>query len=941
MNVIIIQPPMMQLNSPYPSGAYLSAFFKRLCSSSTSASNTSGKISWYDLSIELFHSVFSREGLSRIFTLSENKALSLADRAENAGDDGTAFNLRRYVSQAESWCSWIEPVKSILCGCCGSGREICHEFVRSAHVPRGQRMENYLSSLNRDVSADDAQFLAGLALADLSDYITAVFDENFALIRYAESLAAGDAPFDEIEKAADAPVMKEFYAPLVEKLISGLHAELCSTKQKTLFLISVPFAGVFSPALATCRIIRRIFADDAVISIGGGYVNTALRSVSDERIFSYTDYLSYDRGYAFYEALLGGSLKKETVPAATKLEVPVGAGLGFDAGSRILYMPPDESLKNEETLTRTLVPDYQDADFSKYLRVADDVNPMHRIWSDGAWMKAFLAYGCYWHRCAFCDTSLDYVRCYKPVETERLFSGLLAQAEAKGVYGIHFVDEAAPPVLLKKFALLNCAGGVFDDGGTSSAGGSAYESCLSDAGGSALSGDSQNESGSAFTGGSPNAGNFALSCGAANSSNSTFTGGSTTASNSALEGAPANSSCPAFTGGASNSSNFAFTGVSPNAGNSALSGGTSNSSNSTFTGGSTTSSCSALSCGSANSSNSALSGAPANSSLSAFTSSPYPRNARRLSFWGNIRFEKAFTRDMADILAYGGLTGVSGGIEIASESGLADVNKGINVENLVAACAAFKEAGILVHAYMIYGFYNETPQMLIDSAETLRQLYKAGLVDSSFWHKFTLTEHSEVFSKWKKGLCPDLNPEFPGDDAKDGRKPFAEYGLHFKGENRSEKYGQPLMLALEAWMHGESLDKPVQKWFPFAMPKPSVPPDFIDRAVTKYEKSRDAAFAEKVPPEASLRQDYYWLGGKPFVLSAAGGKAFQLCWSYMGELLYADFPGGTKREEAQLTADFLWSMNPKNHQRECGCKIPAVFGKIFRQIRGRGLAKGF
>lgn len=296
---------------------------------------------------------------------------------------------------------------------------------------------------------------------------------------------------------------------------------------------------------------------------------------------------------------------------------------------------------------------------------------------------------------------------------------------------------------------------------------------------------------------------------------------------------------------------------------------------------------------------------------------------------------------MADILAYGGLTGVSGGIEIASESGLADVNKGISVENLVAACAAFKEAGILVHAYMIYGFYNETPQMLIDSAETLRQLYKAGLVDSSFWHKFTLTEHSEVFSKWKKGLCPDLNPEFPGDDAKDGRKPFAEYGLHFKGENRSEKYGQPLMLALEAWMHGESLDKPVQKWFPFAMPKPSVPPDFIDRAVTKYEKSRDAAFAEKVPSEASLRQDYYWLGGKPFVLSAAGGKAFQLCWSYMGELLYADFPGGTKREEAQLTADFLWSLNPKNHQKECGCKIPAVFGKIFRQIRGRGLAKGF
>ena len=82
---------------------------------------------------------------------------------------------------------------------------------------------------------------------------------------------------------------------------------------------------------------------------------------------------------------------------------------------------------------------------------------------------------------------------------------------------------------------------------------------------------------------------------------------------------------------------------------------------------------------------------------------------------------------MADILSYGGLTGVSGGIEIACGDGLLDVNKGIDIESLVSACAAFKEAGIRVHAYMIYGFYNETPQMLIDSAETLRQLFAAGL----------------------------------------------------------------------------------------------------------------------------------------------------------------------------------------------------------------------
>jgi radical SAM superfamily enzyme YgiQ (UPF0313 family) len=204
---------------------------------------------------------------------------------------------------------------------------------------------------------------------------------------------------------------------------------------------------------------------------------------------------------------------------------------------------------------------------------------------------------------------------------------------------------------------------------------------------------------------------------------------------------------------------------------------------------------------------------------------------KALTFWGNIRFEKAFSRDLADILAKGGLIGVSGGIEMACGEGLSNINKGIDIKTLVFSLAAFKEAGILTHAYMIYGYYNETPQMLIDSAETLRQLFKAGLLDSSFFHKFTLTKHSTLFAEWEAGKHPDLHPIFPKNN-------FTDYELHFKGEEKSEKYGVPLSLAVNAWMHKKSLDKPVEKWFNFPMPKPTVQKDFVEKALEEYEAAK-------------------------------------------------------------------------------------------------------
>ncbi len=835
MKVIIIQPPLVQLNTPYPSGAYLSAFFKKLASengvrgsaeggSSCGSGSLSGasslcesnrsrgpeieSVKWYDFSERVFNALFCRRGLETLFSLSQEKALSLAETAENQGDEETAWNLRRYVSQSDMWIDWIDTIVSILRG---NDRELSHEFVRSAHVPRGRRMETFLQSLDHEVGIDDAQLLASFALADLADYINYVFDNNFSLIRYAEAVSTGNSTFAQIEKTLDAPFLRTFYAPLLEEMVGEIRAELGVAKDAAessrsvgepgsgaagngepdsaasaaslLFCISVPFGGTFSAALLTCRMLKARFGGKAIVCLGGGYINTALREIRDPRIFEYADYISYDKGYGFYSGLLHGSLSKAVENDPEKRAALVGTGLCYKHGAWTVLSPSQEDKHLEEVMTRNLCPDFSDIDFSRYPKVSDDTNAMHRIWTDGSWIKAFLAYGCYWHRCAFCDTMLDYVCKYNPVSTATLYKGLYEQAERAGVYGIHFVDEAAPPVLLEQFALENC----------------------------------RNEK-------------------------------------------------------------------------------------------------------------------------------------RKLSFWGNIRFEKAFTRDLADILAHGGLTGVSGGIEIASGEGLSDVNKGIDIDGLVGACAAFKEAGILVHAYMIYGFYNETPQMLIDSAETLRQLFAAGLIDSAFWHKFTLTKYSTVYNNWKTGKCKDIKPLPPKDDS------FAVYELRFEGESKSEKYGTPLMTALDAWMHGRALEKPVQKWFPFSMPKPLVAPDFIDRAIARYEKKRDAAFNEKYPADGrqntgrpaadkasggghSFGRDfskYVWIGGKPIVVRR--GKATFIEWTYMGEMFSVQVPEkGVK--EAEEAAQSLTQMrayaehgSPENSQ----ITIPEW---LFRAVRGKGLAK--
>jgi hypothetical protein len=245
-----------------------------------------------------------------------------------------------------------------------------------------------------------------------------------------------------------------------------------------------------------------------------------------------------------------------------------------------------------------------------------------------------------------------------------------------------------------------------------------------------------------------------------------------------------------------------------------------------------------------------------------------------LVFWGNIRFEEAFTPDAAAILASGGLLGISAGIEVASEAGLKRLGKGVGLGEIVRSCAAFKEAGILTHAYLIYGYWDETEQEILDSAEIVRQLFAEGLLDSAFWHKFVLTCHSGLYAQWRRGRRRGLEVSRESG----GTPVFARNDLHFAGEERFDKYTAPLDALLALWMKGGA-GSPLEQAFPFAVPRPAAPPDLVRRLLDEYARDRDKDRARKKAGESG-GGSVIFLGSAPGLAGEGKTKSPSLFWRW-------------------------------------------------------------
>lgn len=396
MRLLLVQPPLTQLNTPYPGTAYLARFLGQ----------RGVHVSQRDLGIELVHSLFSQDGLSQIFEEIEQH--------EELPEPGW-----RALALANAHLAAVGPAMRFLQG---RDSSVAHRILHTAFLPVGPRLERSdLQGFGPLAAQDAARHLATLYLADLADLVTACIDPGFGLARYQHHLALSPAPFDPLwERLQQTSLVDQHLDALIDTL--PLDAPIG---------LSVPFPGNLYGAL---RIGRALKARGAQVWMGGGYVNTELREVKEPRLWECVDALSFDDGEGPILALLehhngGGDRRHRTLTQSGWHQAEV-------------ERPPMTSAAH-----------YGDLDLSLYLDLLDTLNPAHRLWSEGRWNKLTLAHGCYWKRCAFCDVSLDYIGRYEPARIEMLLDQMQELIEETGVSGFHLVDEAAPPKGLRDLAL--------------------------------------------------------------------------------------------------------------------------------------------------------------------------------------------------------------------------------------------------------------------------------------------------------------------------------------------------------------------------------------------------------------------------------------------------------------------------------------------------------
>jgi hypothetical protein len=195
-----------------------------------------------------------------------------------------------------------------------------------------------------------------------------------------------------------------------------------------------------------------------------------------------------------------------------------------------------------------------------------------------------------------------------------------------------------------------------------------------------------------------------------------------------------------------------------------------------------------------------------------------------ISWWGNIRFEKSFTPALCRQLADSGCIAISGGLEVASDRLLKLMNKGVSVEQVARVTRGFADAGILVHAYLMYGFPTQTVQDTVDALETVRQLFENGCIQSGFFHRFACTVHSPV-GRNPEAFGVTLQALPPVSFAKN------DIGFHDPTGTDHDALGAGLKKALYNYMHGVGLEQDVRRWFSAPVPRTTVPRHRIARAL--------------------------------------------------------------------------------------------------------------
>jgi hypothetical protein len=639
--VFLITPPFTQLNTPYPATAYIKGFLNTKNISATQA----------DLGIEVILKLFSKEGLEAIFGQA------------TINNKPKTTNIQRILALQDEY---IKTINSVIAFLQGKNPTLALQICQEDYLPEASRfaqLEELDWAFGTMGTQDKAKHLATLYLEDISDFIVECIDANFGFSRYAERLGRSANSFDELYLALQE---KSTY---IDDILFSILKEKIGTIQPELFLISVPFPGNLYAAFRSAQWVRKNYPH-IKISMGGGFPNTELRSLSDARVFEFFDYITLDDGELPVELLVEAVCKPESFEGQFKRTFLL-------ENEKVVYK--NYSLKPDYKQSEVGTPDYSDLLLDKYISVIEIVNPMHRMWSDGRWNKLTMAHGCYWGKCTFCDISLDYIKVYEPIAANLLCDRMEEMIVQTGQNGFHYVDEAAPPALMRTLAL------------------------------------------------------------------------------------------------------------------------------------------------------------------------EILRRKLAVTWWTNIRFEKSFTGDLCLLLKASGCIAVSGGLEVASDRLLQLIDKGVTVEQVAKVTRNFTEAGIMVHAYLMYGYPTQTVQETVDSLEMVRQLFEVGVLQSGFWHQFAMTAHSPV------GMYPE---KFGVVKETETIGTFANNDINYVDKTGidHDQFSFGLKKSLFNFMHGICFDYELQEWFDFKIPKTKIHPDFISNALEEEEDFN-------IRPTAKI----VWLGGKPLV----------------------------------------------------------------------------
>jgi radical SAM superfamily enzyme YgiQ (UPF0313 family) len=426
VRLLLVTPPMTQLNTPYPATAYLTGFLRQ------HAARLHVDVAQADLALGLFLRLFSRAGLTRVLA---------ALRARDLGGDAPAA-VQSFFAHADRYIATVDSVVRFLQGQDPAfalrivGRELLPEGARFAAIEQGPGADDpdpLAWAFGHLGTADRAKHLASLYIDDLADVIRDGIAADFELSRYGERLAASTPTFDPLHAALEGE------PTLVDEVLDELTRELCQRHRPDVVGVTAPFPGNVYGAFRIARQVKAIAPATRTV-LGGGYPNTELRELSEPRVFDYFDFVTLDDGEAPLLALID-HIRDASRPLLRT----------FVRRDGRVQLANDSTL-HDIPLRDAGTPTYDGLPTTGYVSLLEMLNPMHRLWSDGRWNKLTIAHGCYWKQCTFCDVTLDYIARYDRAPADLLVDRIEALIAETGQTGFHFVDEAAPPSALRALA---------------------------------------------------------------------------------------------------------------------------------------------------------------------------------------------------------------------------------------------------------------------------------------------------------------------------------------------------------------------------------------------------------------------------------------------------------------------------------------------------------